>query len=143
LNKLNKSFKNKIYEFYPLTKEINNNLKKDFNEKLLNSTIYDIYMNSDLNKNYININDSNRKLIKKIYDEKIETETITILEMKFKDILDYIREKDLDDFLTGFRNREIKKDNKFIDLYMQKVEKMLFKYEVWFQKKIGRNSKNS
>ena len=143
LNKLNKSFKNNIYEFYPLTKEINNNLKKDFNEKLLNSTIYDIYMNSDLNKNYININDSNRKLIKKIYDEKIETETIAILEMKFRDILDYIREKDLDNFLTGFRNREIKKDNKSIDLYMEKVKKMLFQYEIWFQKKIGRNSKNS
>ena len=81
MNKLNKSFKNKIYEFYPLTKELNNNIKKDFNEKLLNSKIYDIYMNSDLNKNYININDSNRKLIKKIYDEKIETETIAILKI--------------------------------------------------------------
>ena len=58
LNKLNKSFKNNIYEFYPLTKEINNNLKKDFNEKLLDRTIYDIYMKSDLNKRYKNINDS-------------------------------------------------------------------------------------
>ena len=82
LKNLNKSFKNKIYEFYPLTKKLNNNLKKDFNEKLLDRTIYDIYMNSDLNKRYININDSNKKLIKKIYNEKIETDTITILKMK-------------------------------------------------------------
>ena len=39
-------------------------------------------MNSDLNKRYKNINDSNKKLIKKIYNEKIETDTITILKMK-------------------------------------------------------------
>ena len=44
--KLNHSRKEKDvnYEFYPLTKELNTNLKKDFNEKLLDRTIYDIYI---------------------------------------------------------------------------------------------------
>ena len=100
-------------------------------------------MKSDLNKRYKNINDSNRKVIKKIYNEKIETDTITILEMKFKDVLDYIRKKDLNNFLTDFRNKEIKKDNKLIDSYMEKVKEMLFEYEFWFQNKLGRNSKNN
>ena len=128
-----------IYKFYPLTKELNINLKKEFNEKLLERTIYDIYMNSDLNMRYISIPDSNRTLIKKIYEENIETETINILEKRFKDILDYIREKDLENFLTNFRLREIKKDDKFIDSYMKEVKKNLFKYEFFFQAKQRRN----
>lgn len=96
-------------------------------------------MNSDLNKRYISIPDSNRTLIKKIYEENIEIETINILEKRFKDILDYIREKDLENFLTNFRLREIKKDDKFIDSYMKEVKKNLFKYEFFFQAKQRRN----
>ena len=60
LERLNKSLKDNLYEFYPLTKEINTNLKKDFNEKLLERTIYDIYINSDLRKRFVNISDSNK-----------------------------------------------------------------------------------
>ena len=67
LEHLNNSLKYARQKFYPLSKKINSNLKKNFNEELLNRTIYDIYMNSDLNKRYINIPDSNRILIKKIY----------------------------------------------------------------------------
>ena len=143
LDNLNKSLKYEIYKFYPLTKEININLKKDFNEKLLNRTIRDIYMKSDLNKRYININDLNRTLIKKIYAQKIEKDTINILDKKFKEILDYIREKDLDNFLTEFRNREIKNDDKLIDKYMKAVKKMLIKYEFWFKLKLERKPKKS
>ena len=139
LEHLNKSLKNEIYKFYPLSKKLNSNTKKDFNEKLLERTIYDIYMNSDLSGKYINIPESNRELITKIYDEKIEKETIDILEKKFKDILDYIREKDLDNFLNNFRLKEKKKDAKLIDSYMKEVKKMLFIYEFWFKVKIARN----
>ena len=96
-------------------------------------------MNSDLNKRYININNSNRTLIKKIYKEKVEKDTINILKKKFKDILDYIRKKDLDNFLKDFRLREMKKDDKLIDSYMIAVENMLFKYEFWFKVKLTRN----
>ena len=96
-------------------------------------------MNSDLNKRYINIPDSNRTLIKKIYKEKVEKDTINILKKKFKDILDYIRKKDLDNFLKDFRLREMKKDDKLIDSYMIAVENMLFKYEFWFKVKLTRN----
>ena len=38
--------------------------------ELLNTTIYDIYNAEDLNKNYINGKDSNKILIKKIFDKK-------------------------------------------------------------------------
>ena len=141
LERLNKSLKYESRKFYQLTKTLNSNLKKDFNEELLGKTIYEIYMTSDLCMRFINIPDANRELIKKIYLEKIEIETINILDKKFKEILDYIRKKDLDNFLTNFRLRVMKKDNKSIDLYMKEVRKMLFQYEFYFQKKIGRNTK--
>ena len=141
LERLNKSLKYESRRFYQLTKTLNSNLKKDFNEELLGKTIYEIYMTSDLCMRFINIPDANRELIKKIYEEKIEIETINILDKKFKEILDYIRKKDLDNFLTNFRLRVMKKDNKSIDLYMKEVRKMLFQYEFYFQKKIGRNTK--
>ena len=141
LERLNKSLKYESRKFYQLTKTLNSNLKKDFNEELLGKTIYEIYMKSDLCMRFINIPDANRELIKKIYEEKIEIETINILDKKFKEILDYIRKKDLDNFLTNFRLRVMKKDNKSIDLYMKEVRKMLFQYEFYFQKKIGRNTK--
>ena len=126
LERLNKSLKYESRRFYQLTKTLNSNLKKDFNEELLGKTIYEIYMTSDLCMRFINIPDANRELIKKIYEEKIEIETINILDKKFKEILDYIRKKDLDNFLTNFRLRVMKKDNKSIDLYMKEVRKMLF-----------------
>ena len=141
LERLNKSLKFESRKFYQLTKTLNSNLKKDFNEELLGKTIHEIYMTSDLCMRFINIPDANRELIKKIYEEKIEIETINILDKKFKEILDYIRKKDLDNFLTNFRLRVMKKDNKSIDLYMKEVRKMLFQYEFYFQKKIGRNTK--
>ena len=143
LDQLNKSLKFEMVNFYPLSKELNTNLKKDFNEQLLERTIYDIYMNTDLNKRYINIPDSNKTLIKKIYEEKIEKDTINILKKKFKDILDDIREKDLDSFLNEFKKNEIKRDDKLIDKYMKDVKKMLFKYEFWFKAKLGRNSRKA
>ena len=139
LEQLNKSLKYSNHKFYPLSKKINSDLKKDFNEELLEKTIYDIYMTSDLNNRYLNINDANKELIKKIYKEKVEIEAINILEKKFKDILEYIREKDLNNFLTNFRLREIKKDDKDIDNYMKAVEKWLFNYEFYFKRKLNRN----
>ena len=109
--------------------------------ELLNRTIYDIYNTEDLNKNYINGNDSNKILIKKIFDEKKEKKTIDILNMKFKDILDHIRKKDLDKFLNQIKSKEKKNKGKKIDLLMDNVEHFLFDYENWFKIKKERNTK--
>ena len=59
-------------KFYPLNKRLNQNIKRDFNIKLLDRTIYDIYITEELNKNYINKNESNKILIKRILEENIE-----------------------------------------------------------------------
>ena len=141
--KLNDSFKDKNCNFYRLNKHLNEEIKKDFNEKLLGRTIYDIYKNPYLNlKGKISYKDKlNSELIDKIYKEKTETETISILEKTFKEILDEIREKNLDNFLEQIREKEIKNGNKDADSYIVKVENVLFRYESWFLVKKGRNQK--
>ena len=97
-------------------------------------------MNEDLNKNYINGNDSNKILIKKIVEENKEKKTINLLNMKFKDVLDHIREKDLDNFLIRIKNKEKKNKGKHIDSFMEDVKHLLFSYEKWFRIKNGRKT---
>jgi len=142
LDHLNDSLENKNYRFYPLAKDLNENLKKDFNMQLLNRTIHDIYDNSELNKRFKNPEYSNKDLLKKIFEEKIEIRTINILNMKYSDILNHIREKDLENFLEAIKEREKKKQEKNIDLYMVSVNRMLMEYENWFDVKNGRNTKS-
>ena len=138
LNLLNQSLEFTKYKFYPLNVKLSTCLKKDFNVKLLERTIYDIYSKEDSNKNYINGNDSNKKLIKKIYEQKIEKKTINILNMKFIDVLNHIREKDMENFLKKIENKNRGKSN---DSFMEDVKFLLLNYERWFRIKKGRNIK--
>ena len=158
---LNISIKHNSGRFLPLTKKLNENLKKDFNLELLNMTIEDIYKNTKLNKRYIEKKGNhNMLLIEEILKENFETETIKILSMKFIDVLNDIRENNLENFLEKIRtkmvNNEKKKDNECendneecidedCDLknYMEKLKRLLFNYEKWFKEKKGRNKKNN
>ena len=141
LEHLNNSLENTKYRFYPLDKELNENLKKDFNVELLERTIYDIFDNSEINKRFKNPENTNKDLLKKIFEEKLEIRTIDILNKKYKDILNHIREQDLEIFLETIEKKEKKKQAKNIDLYMEFIKRMLFCYENWFYSKFGRNTK--
>ena len=105
---------------------------------MLDRTIYDIYLNSDLNKKYAQIPDLNKTLIKKIYNENTETDVKNILKKKFIDILNYIKEKDLEYFLNKIGDRERKNNKQFNEKYMKAVQKMLFQYEFFFNSKFDR-----
>ena len=135
---LNESLEFTKYKFYPLNATLSKNIKKDFNLKLLDRTIFDLYNTEDLNKTYRNGNDSNKILIKKIIDENIEKKTINILNMKFRDVLNHIREKDLENFLGKIKEKEKKNKGKSIDLYMEYVAHFLKDFESWFERKNGR-----
>ena len=157
INRLNRSLKNKGCKFYRLHKALSENLKKSFNQKLLETTIRDLFY-------YINISDkyrtpidplSNRELIDKIEREQEETETLNILNMTYHDIIDKVRKKEeLDDFLNYIKSREKKnEDNKFgknkemngvndnNDKYMKTLRELLDNFEIWFNDKKGRNTK--
>ena len=140
LSWLNESLEFTKEKFYPLNAELNKNLKKDVNMELFNKKIYIIYMTEDLNKHHINRNDSNRNLIKKIFEEKIEIKTINILNMKFIEVLNYIREQDLQKFLQTMKENEERKNNKDIDSYMETISIYLDGFEKWFKDMNGRNT---
>ena len=140
LNLLNQSLEFTKYKFYPLNVKLSTCLKKEFNMELLERTIYDIYNTEDLNKIYINDNDSNKNLIKKIFEENIEKKTINILKMKYKDVLNHIREKDLENFLKKIENKNREKTD---DSFMDNVRHLLLTYEDWFRIKNGRNTKKN
>ena len=141
-NNLNNNLKDKNYKFYPLDKKFHMNLKKDVNEELLETKIYQIYEN-ELNYAYRIFGEKNKKLIYKIFEEKNETKVIAILNMTLQEMLNYIRENDLNAFLGQIRNKEEKynkKSDENIEDYMKKVSGLLNKYEYWFKEKPGRNS---
>ena len=147
---LNHSIKCKSVEFRPLNKKMKERLKSDENLELLNKTIADIFSNTKMNKVSEKKGKSNKDLIEKIYEENIETETIKILDMTFQEILNEIRDKYLDDFLRGIKEKEIKiesknkKNNNYqkdfdIEKYLDEIKDLLFIFEEWFKEKNGRN----
>ena len=140
LSSLNESLKFTNEKFYPLNAKLNENLKKEINIELFNKRIYQIYLSEDLNGHHININDSNKNLIKKIFEENIEIKTINILNMTFIEVLNHIREKDLHKFLQSMKEKEEKKINKNLDDYMEKVCHYLNTFIKWFDDIDGRNS---
>jgi hypothetical protein len=96
-NLLNKSLTNKDIKFLKLSSEINKELKRDFNIKLLNRTIRDIYENTEIStklrkQSKVNYN-INREIISKIYEENIEEQTIKILNLTYFELFQIFRSK--------------------------------------------------
>lgn len=94
---MNKSLKNKDIKFLKLGSKINKELKRDFNLKLLNRTIRDIYENTEITKKLrkltkINSN-INKEIISKIYEENIEEQTIKILNLTYFELFQMFRSK--------------------------------------------------
>ena len=146
LEKLNISFKEikPQNKFYRLDKSLNQNIKKDFNENLLQSKLKDIYKYPHSNNKYKKRDQHNRELIEKIYEEKIEIEVINILEKTFRDILNDIKERDLEAFLGEIRKKELKNNNgENVEKYIEAIKNMLFYFEKWFSLKRGRKAKNN
>ena len=150
VKKLNSCIKFRSGKFRPLNKKMKERLKRDENLELLNKKISDILSNTKMNKISEKRRKSNKKLIKKIYNENIEVEVINILSMTFQDFLNDIRDNYLEDFLDLIKEKEIKIQNKIknkskeyfdVESYMNLFKKLLFKYEGWFKDKKGRNTK--
>ena len=143
-NNLNKNLVDKKQVFYKLDNFVNENLKKDYNIKLMNSTIKDIYLTSNISNKYKKCgNDINKKLIEKIYLNNNETEVIKILNKTYIETYNDLIENNLDNFC----NLIVKKDEKnglsqteAID-YLKKIKQLCLNYESWFMEKKGRREK--
>ena len=137
---LNDSLKDKTRKFYKIDKSISENLKRDFNLALLNRTLEDIFLNTDINGRYKNY--SNEALIKKIKEENIEEKTIELLSLEFIEVIYKIQDEYLEEYLESIKNKEIKEiniENSSVNEYMESLKKIFFGYEAWFKNKKGRN----
>ena len=59
--------------------------------------------------------------------------------MKFEEILNYIKENDIENFLGEIEKKEKRTKGKLSGIYMVKVKDLLNNYKGWFTKKKGRN----
>ena len=137
---LNDSLKDKTKKFYKIDKSISENLKRDFNLALLQRTLEDIFLNTDINGRYKNY--SNEALIKKIKEENIEEKTIELLSLEFIEVIYKIQDEYLEEYLESIKNKEIKEiniENSSVNEYMESLKKIFFGYEAWFKNKKGRN----
>ena len=140
VNQLNLSLSDKRKKFYKIDKSLSENLKKDFNMELMEKRIFDIFMNTKISKKYKRISDKfyNAKLINTILAENIEKETIKLLSMKIIDMINFIIENQLEEFLSIIENKEKGIDESNNEEYMSLLRKVLINYENWFSIKRGR-----
>ena len=140
VNQLNLSLSDERKKFYKIDKSLSENLKKDFNMELMEKRIFDIFMNTKISKKYKRISDKfyNAKLINTILAENIEKETIKLLSMKIIDMINFIIENQLEEFLSIIENKEKGIDESNSEEYMSLLRKVLINYENWFSIKRGR-----
>ena len=140
VNQLNLSLSDKRKKFYKIDKSLSENLKKDFNMELMEKRIFDIFMNTKISKKYKRISDKfyNAKLINTILAENIEKETIKLLSMKIIDMINFIIENQLEEFLSIIENKEKGIDESNSEEYMSLLRKVLINYQNWFSIKRGR-----
>ena len=136
---LNESLNNKTNQIYKIDKEINENLKRDYNMELMERTIANIFSETPISSKYKkNVDKSyNKKLIQKILDENIEFNTINLLQKTFKEMLIFIRENRLEEFLNSIKKKECKSPN--VEEYLLSIKELFFNYVDWFDTKKGRN----
>ena len=161
---IKKSFK-KETDLLKLEIDINRNLKKDFNIKLFNNTLKNIYMNSKISEHYSIKNvETNEELINKIYNENKETEVIKILDLTYIEAFQIFRRnlvpinEDLKTKIEGtkFLNKEYFNDvEKFLEKirlegknkkeneedteqYIEDIISLVIGFEEWFNSKTGR-----
>ena len=147
---LNKKLKNKNYQFLKLDSTINENLKKDYNEKLMETKIKDLYYNASISSKYRTkkkkYSDANRNLIEEIFNKMEENDVISILDLSYLDLFEEFRNNYLEKFLEHIRDEEVKKNEleNDINAYLENIRNLCLNYEEWFKNKKGRDrSKNN
>ena len=138
---LNKSFIDKKNSFCKLDNYVNENLRKDYNIKLMSSTFKEIYSNTKISNKYKKYEkDINKKLIEKIYSEKNEIEAINLLEKTYIELFNSLIKNDLDSFCKQILEKEEKNGLSKVDSvnYIKQIKNLCENYEEWFLNKKGR-----
>ena len=161
------NFVNKILRYAELDKlgpKLNVNLKRDFNLKLWDKSLKDIYLETNISRKYSSTEPKNNiKLIKKIYEEKndkiikflelsygevfeifikdINTMNLKLIKkIKDSEILDNSKFLTINDFLEKIKDQEKEKgeSDEFIDKYITDIKTLCLNFKQWFLTKKGR-----
>ena len=134
---LNNNLEDKSYEFHKIDKFVSENLKKAYNLELNQRTLLNLFKEEKVNGRYKKF--SNVELINKILEDQKELETIRLLNLKYIEIINLIKENYLGEFLASIKKKEIENGNPNINEYMDSIREIFLKYEDWFINKKGRN----
>ena len=148
-------------ELLKLDVMVSKDLKKDFNEKLFNQKLKDLFMKINISDKYRHKDQKgNEILIKKIYSENEETDVINILNLTYREAFDYFRNKvkygyeidprnrkkvegfqDIEAFIYKIYEQEKEKgeSEENIKNYIHDIINLCINFENWFSNKIGRN----
>ena len=125
---------------YKPTSNINENLGRNYNIKLMNQTIREMYEQNPASKKYnSSVNDKKNIYIKKIFDDNKDSKAIEIFNTKY---IDFLQRAEAKDYIYKEIKEEDKESN---ESYMLKVKEHLEHFEEWFTKKkkrIGKLKKN-
>ena len=139
-DKLNGSLTDKSFQFFKITKEVSEELKKEYNMDLMDKTLKEIIYNEPIRPKYKRNNYDNKFLIDKIFGEDKEKKTIEILNKTYYDIIVEIRTQNLDNFLDKIVKKEKKMKKKSnIELYIKLLKDLIFRFKEWFEQKKPRN----
>ena len=139
--RLNKNRRCIFKNFLKLNKKINEYLKKDYNIKLMDMTIREIYEGNMLRAIYdekIRDNKYNSSIIKEIFDENKDIETIKILNTKF---IDFLNQSDTKENIFKIIKEKAFKSYSIVDaeLYINHIRQHLEDFDNWFKRKPDRN----
>lgn len=149
---------------------INKSLKRDFNLKLLKTSLKEIYNQFNISEKYkLKKVETNERLIKRIYSENQETEVIKILNLTYGEAFEIFRRnlkksfglsdklkkkientnilnqnyfEDAEVFINKIRECAKKKgeSEEKIEEYLDDIKRLILGYENWFYQKIGREA---
>ena len=134
-------------KFLRISKKVNEELNIEYNRKLMNKTLGEIFSQNPINGRYSKKNyqeDYNRKLVEEIYRKNEETEAIEKLNQTYLQVLDNFRKNNLEQFKDDILKKETKNfgDRKSAMKYIDELVELLFNYERWFNDKVPRSRKN-
>ena len=143
IDNINSSLSPDHKKFLRITPKVNENLNTKYNLDLNKKKIKDIYAENPINGRYSKEGidkDYNKVIVKEIYETKVETQAMKILNMTYIEYLDFMRKNDIYKFKHDLIKKEIKngETEKEAIKYVDELVDLLMDYEGWFERKTPR-----
>lgn len=148
---VNGAIKYKNYQFLKLHPRLNKELKKEFNEQLMEKSFKYLYENEEIGDKYSKSKDkensmNNKKVIKYLYSENNanEEEVRKILDKTYIELFNELKVEFSKELLKKIeveeRNKGENEEN--IKIYIEGIKNIIENYEKWFNDKKGRKGRN-